>query len=155
MKGQWAIAFNLFVSPKDNIPENQKQWEDNKQDPDDMIKNGHVIAIKKQGVAIIGDYYVLSSKRSQFHYVALTTVSTFALPQRFLFNVIFKKFPKLHKQMASDAFYTYSRSIRRPCTKKREVEIRRLNDKMRYSSISPENLEGDKTKMISKKLKKT
>jgi len=57
--------------------------------------------------------------------------------------------------MASDAFFKYSRSIRRPCTKKREVEIRKLNDKMRYSSISAVNLEGDKTRKISYKMKKT
>ncbi len=35
------------------------------------------------------------------------------------------------------------------------MEIKKLNDKMRYSSISPENLEGDKTKMIYEKLIKT
>jgi hypothetical protein len=57
--------------------------------------------------------------------------------------------------MLSDAFFTYSKSIRRPCTKIREEEIKKLNDKMRYSSISPENLEGDKTKKIYEKLVKT
>ena len=114
-----------------------------------------MIATKSKNLATLGDYYVLGSKRSQFHYVALTTVNTFALPQRFLFNVIFKKFPNLHQQMLSDAFYNYSKSIRRPCTKIREEEIKKLNDKMRYSSISPENLEGDKTKKIYEKLTKT
>mgnify|MGYP001048764560 CR=1 FL=1 len=64
MKGQWAIAFNLFVVPKDSLGQQEKSEEDNKQDPEDMIRNGHVIAIKKTGFATLGDYYVLGSKRS-------------------------------------------------------------------------------------------
>lgn len=57
--------------------------------------------------------------------------------------------------MLSDAFYTYTKNIRKPCSKIREIEIKKLNDKMRYSSISAENLEGDKTRMIYEKLTKT
>jgi hypothetical protein len=55
------------------------------QTPADMRTNGHMIAKRFDNFGYIGDYYVLSSKRSQFHYVALSRVETFALPKSFIF----------------------------------------------------------------------
>jgi hypothetical protein len=37
-----------------------------------MIEKGHFIAQQRKPSEFFGDYYVLASKRSQFHYVALT-----------------------------------------------------------------------------------
>lgn len=61
-----------------------------------MRKHGHVVAKKFQGNGYVGDYYVLGSKRSQFHYVALSNLETFALQKSFLFNNILTKYPNLH-----------------------------------------------------------
>ncbi len=49
------------------------------QTPEDMHKLGYIIAQRRVNYGYIGDYYVLASKRSQFHYVALTQVEAYAL----------------------------------------------------------------------------
>lgn len=80
MKGQWALAFNCFVPPEDSEHVDDKPLlQHGEQDPADMRKHGHVVAKKFNGNGYLGDYYVLGSKRSQFHYVALSNVETFAL----------------------------------------------------------------------------
>ena len=78
----------------------------------------------------IGDYYVLASKRSQFYYVALNTrVEAFALTKKFLFKTLFKKFPGLHSEMLAESFSRYIREFRKPCGKKRNEMIKKLNKK--------------------------
>jgi len=90
----------------------------------------------------IGDYYVLASKRSQFYYVALNTrVEAFALTKKFLFKTLFKKFPGLHSEMLAESFSRYIREFRKPCGKKRNEMIKKLNKKKQYSSISVDNLQ--------------
>lgn len=106
--------------------------------PADMLKQGHFIAQRKNGAGYFGDYYVLASKRSQFHYVALTHVHTFALTKKFMFGTIFKLYPELERVMLSEAFSRYMKNVRKPCQKARKETIEELNKKMLYSKITPD-----------------
>ena len=101
-----------------------------------MIKQGHYIAQRRKKWEYFGDYYVLASKRSQFHYVALTNVETFALTKKFMFGTIFVKYPELERVMVSEAFSRYVKNVRKPCQKSRQEKIAELNKKMLYSKIS-------------------
>ena len=49
-----------------------------------MINKGYLIASRHSDRGLIGDYYALSEKRAQFHYVALTTVEAYALTTEFM-----------------------------------------------------------------------
>lgn len=98
-----------------------------------MYHQGYLIAQRRASYGFIGDYYVLSSKRSQFHYVALSQVEAYALTKHFLYNTIFVKFPGLHQDMLSESFSRYIREYRKPCDKKRTEIITRLNMKLQYS----------------------
>jgi hypothetical protein len=89
----------------------------------------------------IGDYYILSEKRAQFHYVALSTVETYALTSDFLLNNIFQKFHGLHQDMIGDSFCRYIREFRKPCNKKRTELITKMNKKLHYSQIESKNVE--------------
>ena len=75
----------------------------------------------------------MASKRSQFHYVALSNVKTFALTKKFMSEVIFKKYPELERVMVSEAFAGYVKNIRKPCMKLRVDKIKELNQRMLYS----------------------
>jgi len=97
IRGEYAIAFNSYYKFDDNQLVSSITDEELK-GPADMYKNGYLIAQKRSAFGYIGDYYVLSSKRSQFHYVAIGpgVVESYALTKDFLYNTIFKKFPGLH-----------------------------------------------------------
>jgi len=92
MKGDWAIAFNSYLRPDDIF---SNDIDEDLKGPDDMQKLGFLIAQRRLSSGYIGEYYCLSSKRSQFHYVALSTVEAFALTKDFLLKNIFAKFPGL------------------------------------------------------------
>lgn len=104
-----------------------------------MQKKGHLIAQKRNSYGYIGDYYVLSSKPSQFYYVALQNVEAFALTKQFLYRTIFQKFPGLQQDMLSESFSRYIREFRRPCDKKRTEIIKKLNETKHYSQIMAQN----------------
>ena len=80
-----------------------------------MTERGILVAKKRTGQGYFGDYYIFASKRSEFHYVALTEVKTFALTKSFIFKELFKKFPGLQGEMLAESFSRYLREIRRPC----------------------------------------
>ena len=88
-----------------------------------MLKAGHNIATKYHSPNYIGDYFVLASKRSQFHFVALTRVETFALSKSFLFTKIFPRFKGLHTELLVESFYRYVRLFRGPTVKVRSEKI--------------------------------
>ena len=54
-----------------------------------MQRRGHVIARSVKGQGYLGDYYVLGSKKSQYFYVALSHVKSYAITKEFLFNKLF------------------------------------------------------------------
>ena len=59
---------------------------------------------------------------------------------KFLFKTLFKKFPGLHSEMLAESFSRYIREFRKPCGKKRNEMIKKLNKKKQYSSISVDNM---------------
>jgi hypothetical protein len=95
LKGDWAIAFNSYYKMSD-VQLTQSVTDEELKGPEDMYQQGYLIAQRRSSFCYIGDYYVLSSKRSQFHYVALSQVEAYALTKQFLDNEIFVKFPGLH-----------------------------------------------------------
>jgi hypothetical protein len=142
VNGVWAIAFNTYViHPEEGL---SIQEEDDDTVPRDMIVKGHYIAMQYNVTGYIGDYYVLTSKRSRFHYVALSPLDTYALPKRFLSEKIFRKYPELERVMISDAFAKYVNQIRKPCTKIRLEKIAQLNQSMLFSQIQPSNIKNFK-----------
>jgi hypothetical protein len=122
LKGEWAIAFNSYCKSMDNQLTLQLV-DDELKGPDDMFQEGKLIAQRRSSYGYIGDYYVLSSKRSMFSYVALSQLDTFAITKQFLYNNIFVKFPGLHQDMLSESFSRYIREIRKPCDRKRNEVI--------------------------------
>ena len=89
MNGEWAVAFDTFT--KGNITNTNLDPEDEEMlGTPDMCKRGILKTSSKTGYGYIGDYYVLSSKRSQFYYVAMSRVQVYALTKSFLFKQIFK-----------------------------------------------------------------
>lgn len=106
--------------------------------------------MKRVNYGYIGDYYVLASKRSQFYYVALSLVKSFALTKQFIFKTIFKKFPGLHSEMLAESFSRYIKEFRKPCGKKRAETIKSHNKKSQYSHIDPENHSNTPMRNINK-----
>lgn len=98
-----------------------------------------MIANKRINYGYIGDYYVFASKRSQFSYIALSNVHTFALTKKFMMKEIFKKFPGLHSEMLAESFSRYIKEFRKPCGKKRLETIQSHNKRSAYSKISADN----------------
>lgn len=147
-KGEWAIAFNSF-SADVQIDED----DDEMKGPPDMIKSGIYIASRRINFGYIGDYYVFSSKRSQYSYVALTDVESFALTKQFMFKTIFKKFPGLHSELLAESFSRYLKDFRKPCGKKRTETIIKLNKKRVYSSTNLDNAVNSPQRQVIKAMR--
>jgi len=112
-----------------------------------------MIANKRVNYGYIGDYYVFASKRSQFSYIALSNVHTFALTKKFMFKEIFKKFPGLHSEMLAESFSRYIKEFRKPCGKKRLETIQSHNKRSAYSKISADNNRGEQKKSFKQAVK--
>lgn len=95
-----------------------------------MQKEGRCIALRRINFGYIGDYYLLSSKRSQFHYVALSTLECFALTKQFMYKNIFNKFPGLHSEMLAESFSRYIKEFRKPVGRKRIESFQKNNKKL-------------------------
>ena len=136
VNGEWAIGYNSF---RNNVPTFKfQEMVDFPPGTQDINDAKIMIAKRYKGFGYIGDYYVFSSKKSQFTYMALTQVDSYALPKQFMFNDIFKKFPGLHSEMLAESFSRYVKEFRRPVTKKRNETILTHNKKSHYSKVSTE-----------------
>jgi len=80
-------------------------------------------------------------------------VQAFALPKKFMFKQIFKKFPGLHSEMLAESFSRYIKEFRKPCGKKRMDTILSINERNAYSRISPDNERTNPMKTIKKMLR--
>jgi len=127
MAGDWAVAFDSFA--KGDLSNIMEDENDNMKGKPDIQKRGILVATQKSGYGYIGDYYVLASKRSQFYYMAMSRVQAYALTKKFMFKQLFKRFPGLHSEMLAESFSRYIREFRKPCGKKRNETIRKLNKK--------------------------
>jgi len=127
LKGEWAVAYNGYLTPSDAYAQIE---DEDSLGTEDMRHEGRFIAQRRINYGYIGDYYVLSSKRSQFFYVALSQVEAFALTKQFMFKTIFKKFPGLHSEMLAESFARYIKEFRRPCGRKRAETLAKINKKL-------------------------
>ena len=104
------------------------------------INEAKIMPAKRyKGFGYFGDYYVFSSKKSQFTYMALSDVDSYALGKNFMFKDIFKKFPGLHSEMLAESFSRYVKEFRRPVAKVRNKTLLENNKKSAYSKISMDN----------------
>jgi len=60
LKGDWAVAYNGYLTPGDGLILDQQDANG----PEDMMREGRYIAMRRFNYGYIGDYYVLASKRS-------------------------------------------------------------------------------------------
>mmetsp|Transcript_41286 Transcript_41286/g.56092 ORF Transcript_41286/g.56092 Transcript_41286/m.56092 type:complete len:202 (+) Transcript_41286:687-1292(+) len=146
-KGEWAIAFNTYCYDIQLNDDNEMLG------PDDLTKQGILLASRRVNFGYIGDYYVFSSKRSQYSYVALSPVEAFALTKQFMFKTVFKKFPGLHSEMLAESFSRYVKDFRKPCGKKRTEAVHALNKKRVYSSTNLDNSINSPQRLIAKALR--
>lgn len=136
LKGEWGVAFNSF------LPE-QVERHDLDEDlisPPDMMRHGYLLAQRHNTCSYVGDYYCFAGQRSEFHYVALSVVETYALSKEFMIKKIFSKFPGLHKDMLADAFCRYLKDFRKPTMFKRQELIKQMNKTLHYSKIMTKNM---------------
>lgn len=148
-KGEWAVAFNGFMTGTDLLVDETEYVGT----PEDMKAEGKFIAMRRINFGYIGDYYVLASKRSQFHYVALSTLDCFAITKQFMFKKIFQLFPGLHSEMLAESFCRYIKEIRKPVSKKRSEIFDANNKKMLYSKVNSDSGQNSMMKNISLLLK--
>ena len=137
VNGEWAIGYNSFRNNVHTfeIPEITDMPPGTKD-----IKDAKILPAKRyKGFGYIGDYYVFASKKSQFTYMALSEVDTYALTKQFMFKEIFRKFPGLHSEMLAESFSRYVKEFRRPVAKKRNETLISINKKSQYSKVSMDN----------------
>ena len=151
ISGDWGVGYNSFQG---NISRFNYNAEFDLPGTEDLDEKGIMIAQKRVNYGYIGDYYVFASKRSQFSYIALSTVKAFALPKKFMFKQIFKKFPGLHSEMLAESFSRYIKEFRKPCGKKRLETINNINERNAYSKISADNQRTNPMHTIKKALDK-
>ena len=136
VNGEWAIGYNSF---RNNVPTfTFTEMTDLPPGTQDINEAKIMPAKRYKGFGYVGDYYVFASKKSQFTYMALSDVDAYALPKKFMFKEIFKKFPGLHSEMLAESFSRYVKEFRRPVTKKRNETFISLNKKSQYSKIATE-----------------
>ena len=118
VNGEWAIGYN---SHENNVKGFGMLDEGDAYLPgqEDIREKKIMIAKHYKGYGYIGDYYVFASKRSEYEYIAIKDVESFAIPKHFMFKNIFTKFPGLHSEMLAESFSRYVKEFRRP------VEIKR------------------------------
>lgn len=135
IQGEWAIGYNSHENNvKGFIFDPEFIYDDAQMD----IKDKKIVIAKNyKGYGYIGDYYVFASKRSEFEYMAITPVESYAIPKQFMFRTIFTKFPGLHSEMLAESFSRYIKEFRRPVELKRQETINRYNKNHQYSNLNP------------------
>ena len=133
INGEWAVAFDSYQ--KHNTGYNFNAEFELPPGTDDLRDQQVMIAKKRLNYGYIGDYYVFASKRSAFHYIALSPVHTFALTKKFMFKEIFKKFPGLHSEMLAESFSRYIKEFRKPCGAMRKKAIENQNKRNVHTKI--------------------
>lgn len=87
----------------------------------------------------IGEYYLLSEKKSEYSYKPSTVVEAFALTKTFMFDVIYEKYPSLLQDMLGEAHARYNKLFKRPMTKLRDEQLERINKQKPYTVIKVED----------------
>jgi len=80
-----------------------------------MTKNRYTHAKIFRRPNYIGDNYCINSKKARYFYMAWTeSVSAFALSKKFLYEVIFDKYPQLLQDMKGASFLRYTYEFKKP-----------------------------------------
>lgn len=149
IKGEWAIGYN---SHENNVKgfSSMDETADYLPGQEDIREKKIMIAKNYKGYGYIGDYYVFASKRSEYEYMAITNVQSFAIPKHFMFKTIFTKFPGLHSEMLAESFSRYVKEFRRPVEIKRQQTIEMYNRKHQYSTLNPAKNSKNKTAIMER-----
>ena len=83
-----------------------------------LIANGisrkqHRIAKKMKADCLICDHYVVNNHKSQFLYLVIKEVKTFALTKKFLLKEVFPKYPEIANQIKAESMLRYRRNIQK------------------------------------------
>ncbi|CDW87085.1 cation channel family protein [Stylonychia lemnae] len=113
-----------------------------------LIANGisrkqYKIAKKIKSDCIICDHYVANCQKSQFIYIVIKEVKSFALTKKFLQKEIFPKYPEIAFQIKADSLLRYKRNIHK------QVEI---NKKSAYKRIMIDEKNKNGIELEKKKL---
>jgi len=130
-EGHWAVAYNIFTRYSD-IPLAEELQNETM---NDIVQRGLKVAIDSTQPEYICDYYMLNKKRSQFTYLALSQVKTFALSYDYLFGKVFSNYPNLLAEMKAESFSRYKRIFSKKVNDHRRQEIERLNSLRSYNKI--------------------
>lgn len=98
LKGKFGIQFQFGVADPGNSDDEQEH------------NDGPKIAKDYLPPIYIGEYYLLSQKKSEFTYVVCKNqvIEAFALTKSFMFEVIFEKYPSLLQEMIGTAHNRYN-----------------------------------------------
>lgn len=90
-----------------------------------------LIALRRSGSQVVCDHYVLSGKRSNFTYMALSEVESFCLRAHYLQSVFEQRFKygEYRNFLSSLCFYHYNTSIYKPIIRHRDKYVKELNNK--------------------------
>lgn len=97
-----------------------------------MINKPYSIAKKLPAPNVICDHYVFSKCKSQFIYMAMKEIKGFALAKKFIHEFVEPKHPLLFEKIQNDCFRTYKKTIFKPISEQRKVEIGTMNKKSVY-----------------------
>lgn len=149
VNGEWAIGYN---SHENNVKGFGMLDEGDAYLPgqEDIREKKIMIAKHYKGYGYIGDYYVFASKRSEYEYIAIKDVESFAIPKHFMFKNIFTKFPGLHSEMLAESFSRYVKEFRRPVEIKRQQSIAMYNRKHQYSNLNPAKNQNNKKEILER-----
>ena len=127
--GEWAIGYNSHENNVKGFSSMDETGAEYLPGQEDIREKKIMIAKHYKGYGYIGDYYVFASKRSEYEYMAITNVESFAIPKHFMFKTIFTRFPGLHSEMLAESFSRYVKEFRRPVEIKRQQTIEQYNRK--------------------------
>lgn len=68
----------------------------------------------QNGLQLIGDYYVMHGKRSNFMYIACGDSSGFGINRYYIMENLFPDYPELQNELRMCALFFYEKIIRGP-----------------------------------------
>merc|ERR1712060_524369 len=145
--GEWAIGYNSHENNAKAFFDEEAEYLPGQED---IREKKIMIAKHYKGYGYIGDYYVFASKRSEFDFMAITDVQSYAIPKHFMFKNIFSKFPGLHSEMLAESFSRYIKEFRRPVEQKRQEMIKRYNRLHQYSNLNAARANASKKEIMER-----
>ena len=98
-------------------------------------KNPYKIAKRYSPNQVICDHYLCNDLKSQFIYMAMKEIKSFALTKKFLLYEVFPKYPDIAKKIKIESYNNYKKNIFKPVNTIRKAEIQEMNRRSNYRSI--------------------